>query len=261
MELELVVSFNDKDPFAKVFHDHVTEKDGSLCFVRSRSTDPNYSKILELARTYDTFIHVVKKTFTTKEILKADYCAISPRWVLGYPSPIEIDRNRSFISLNEYRCCHQVNQKGPIVISKHPSWGKRCAFKLETLYEYIFLRKDVYETIFKEYANGCIVNKGNYTLDNCIQLLPRITDAAISTIEHEEKQTCRYCHYQIINDEYSLGYRISKLEEGNDVIMSREYFGPVDNSNRITLVSRKIVTDLLSMKANIDYIPCYYDPR
>lgn len=95
----------------------------------------------------------VGTTYDNKDIAKASLLVYVGVWENGYPMP-DNDSGHLKLTYDTSDYCEQCGigkrQKAPFRIRIQPKWGTKSMFELYWILDEIFVRKEIYESVFKK---------------------------------------------------------------------------------------------------------------
>ncbi len=201
--------------------------------------------------------------FTKEEESKAKRLVYAGVWANGYPmSDNDNGYQKTTYDDTEYcnACGMGLKQKEPFRLKKAPNWGgRRKIFSLNWVYDEVFVKKEVYESLFK--AKGIkservLLYKKETVIEDTVQLILPVAEVPIN-LEGYSYEVCKDCNrlrYDLINK----GFFPSFINDiGNTPIFkSKEWFGTGANARKYVFVTQEIRKELANMKINPNYIPC-----
>jgi hypothetical protein len=215
--------------------------------------------------------YVARETFT--RFLPSEYDAssafvVTDSWVSGYPEPSKLRRIHGVNMLPEYfertfdlskycPVCHAgAVQKSPFVIAKSPNWRTRSLMRLNWINDQIFVKRDVYEAVFRSFGIQSVevlLAKGLRRDPDTIQL--RIESKL--TFDHSNLvfTTCLRCGTNKYRPVTRGQYILSRVpSEG--VSHSLEWFGHSD-AWRLVVFSKSVFDALSTHRLRgLDCDPC-----
>lgn len=195
--------------------------------------------------------------FSKSEILSAKYCIIGSIRDYGYPMP---DNDMTWVSNTYKSFCNkcgihtlQIEDFRVKKVPKYPIW------RLTWVPDELFVRKDLYEKVFKPLGIECrnIRNyKTNEVIDSCVQLIIPVINDTIDVSTHES-QKCPHCGVTKY-DAKLHGFFPLQEEPLPYIYKSKEFFGPGALAYRKIFVSA-LVRDLMIENKILSYkwfVPC-----
>ena len=184
-------------------------------------------------------------------------------WANGYPMP---DSDKSYLHTTYDNtvycttCGLGLRQKEPFRLKKAPNWsGHKSIFFLNWVFDELFARKDVYESLFKPAGIQCekvLLYKKDKIIEDTVQLI--IPDATSDLhLEDYTYQICKVCNRKRF-DLFNRGFFPSfKGDVGKwPIFKSKEWFGTGANARKYIFVSQALRQDFNRLKINANYIPC-----
>jgi len=201
----------------------------------------------------------VGTTYDKKDFQNCSLLVYVGVWENGYPMP---DNNREYINLtyntDEYCeiCGIGKKQKAPFRVKSEPRWGNKSMFELNWIYDEIFVRKDIYESLFKNAGLNCrevLLYKKEKVLENTVQLeIPKITIPL--DIGNQPYKICEKCNRKKYSPQIR-GFFPSFEQAITDLQMFKcsEYFGSGCEAHNKIFITRKLWEEirLLKVKPNV----------
>lgn len=138
----------------------------------------------------------VETLYTKKEIDNAHLLQYIGNWTNGCPQPEDGWKELVYDTTNMCSECHMgAVQKVPFRLKRKPIWKKKNAFDLEWQYDEIFVRKDIYEIVFKplgiEYWDVLLYKKETL-IEDTVQLKLPISDVSLD-LKDQRHTVCEKC--------------------------------------------------------------------
>lgn len=205
----------------------------------------------------------VKSKFTEQEENDAIRLVYAGIWANGYPMN-DSDNGYRKTTYDDSNFCGTCGigliQKEPFRLKKAPNWGgSKKMFSLNWVYDELFVKKEVYETLFKN--NGIkseevLLYKKETIIEDTVQLMLPVIDISLN-LEGYPYEVCKNCNrirYDLINKGFFPPF---KDEVGNTPIFkSKEWFGTGANARKYIFVSQELKKQFAKLKINPNYIPC-----
>lgn len=138
--------------------------------------------------------------YNSKDVNESKLLVYVSTWVNGYPQPAETDEYLELTyDLTDYCnvCGIGAKQDAPFRIKKQPKWGNKKLFELEWIFDEIFVRRDVYESVFMPLgieAIPVLLYKKDTEIDDTVQLkIPKIDIANRLALENQPYSICENC--------------------------------------------------------------------
>ncbi len=217
-----------------------------------------YFELRDLFKKWDSS-ETLGIDFTKKEILSAQYCIINKWRPYGYPMP---DDDFGYLNLtyDKDKMCNKCGsnsvQKDVFRVRKVPKYPMWC---LEWVYDELFVRKDLYEKIFKPLGIECRSlrkYKDDSVIDSYVQLVIPVIEEPLDLSSYQS-QKCSVCG-TVKYDVEVQGYFPLQEHPLPYIYKSKEYFGDGFDADRKIFVSGK-VRDLMienGLIKLIDFVPC-----
>jgi hypothetical protein len=196
--------------------------------------------------------------FTDEEINTSEILVIQAQWLNGYPQPESSYRQVMYDYPVDapFNGFIGVKQKSLFFLKKEPNWGSKKIFQLNWIGDEIFVRKDIYNEIFRKYgleAKPVLLYKKNTVIEDTMQLvIPettvslRLSDFKYAMTPNGNKQYVPYYHGFFPNFESRINLHIWK---------SKEWFGSGKQSFKRIFITQQLRQEFLKHKLNVDYIP------
>jgi hypothetical protein len=199
--------------------------------------------------------------FTEQEIDNAKLLMSKGVWANGYPMPeSNFGYKKTTYSDKDHcsSCGIGLIQKEPFRLKKAPNWGNKKMFSLNWVFDELFVRKDLYESVFKKYEIDCLpvlVNKKETVIEDTVQLVIPTTTSSLK-LDGYEFHICAVCgrkRYNLIKKGFIPPFQRDTPSEA--LFKSNEYFGTGANARKYIFVSAELRKELQNQKVKIDYIP------
>ncbi len=201
--------------------------------------------------------------FTQEEENNAERLVWAGTWANGYPMN-DSDFGYQKTTYNDDNFCSTCGmgliQKEPFRLKKAPNWGgSKKIFSLNWVYDELFVKKEVYETLFKSKGikfEKVLLYKKETVIEDTVQLILPVTEVPLN-IEGYPYEICKACsrlRYDLINKGFFPSF---KDDVGNTPIFkSREWFGTGANARKYIFISQELRQHLLKLKIKANYTPC-----
>lgn len=206
--------------------------------------------------------YVISK-FTEEEENDAKRLVYAGVWANGYPMN-DYDRSYLKTTYDDSNFCNICGmgliQKEPFRMKKAPNWGgSKKMFSLNWVYDELFVKKEVYEIVFKSKGIKCekvLLYKKETVIEDTVQLILPVTDVPLN-LEGYSYEVCKDCNrlrYDLINKGFFPSF---KADVGNaPIFKSKEWFGTGANARKYIFVSQELRKELLKIKVSPNYVPC-----
>lgn len=199
--------------------------------------------------------------FTAEEMNAAHLFAFGGCWANGYPMP-DNDGSYKVLTYDDKDYCSECGmgliQKEPFRLKKEPNWGNKNMFMLNWIYDEIFVKKDLFESVFR--AEGLdmlpvLFYKKETVLKDTVQLIIPTTNTSLKLANYEYKicQVCNRKKYNIISN--GMFPPFEKEVTDHSLFKSKEYFGTGTNARKYIFLTADIRKQLLKYKVKINLIP------
>lgn len=187
---------------------------------------------------------------------------LSP-WANGYPMPDNDGGYRkATYDDSDYcnTCGRGLKQKEPFRLKKAPNWsGHKKMFSLNWIFDEFFVRKDVYESLFKPIgikSEKVLLYKKETVIDDTVQLIIPEMETSL-TLEGYPFLICKDCNrkrYDLINK----GFFPSFKDDVKDIkiLKSKEWFGSGASARKYIFVSQALRRKFVKHGISANYIPC-----
>lgn len=203
----------------------------------------------------------VGSEFSDDDYSNADHFMTSPNWQTQYPQP---EDNFGYLEetydLKNYcpSCDIGAIQKNPFRIKKELKWGRRISFMLNWVFDEIFVRKDIYESIFAPIGIDFVpvlLHKNGSVIEDVKQLKINVVTSGLrlDNIDFERCEKCGRHRYKPITSGYFPSF-VDDLK-GQHIVKSQEYYGSGKSASKWIIVSQTFREILIKNKANFSYHP------
>lgn len=201
--------------------------------------------------------------YNKKEIDSAELLEYGGAWINGYPQPEDnwIDSMDITYDLSKYcnKCGCGSIQKAPFRLKKRPVWRNRSAFELEWVYDEIFIKKEIYEQIFKPLGMGywdVLLFKKNELIEDTVQLKIPTSSIALD-LSKQQYEKCTQCHrIKYLNQ--VRGYFpnfIDNKKPKHQIQKSQEYYGSGQAADKWIIVTQELRQTMLKQGIKGIYRP------
>ena len=223
--------------------------------------DPRWPRIAMIQGMGPTLTHT---EFSKQELADADFVALVPEWMNGYPEPSDHFGYRPLIyDLSDYcpECGSGKRQKAPFRLKKPPTWGRRSIFVLNWIYDEFFVPPEIWESRFKPFGIGSrevVLDRTGAVLDNVAQLdVPTIVeldmqDRRLQDLKPEPCGSCGRLRYGRI----TRGYQPRPTAPPPDAMFkSAQDFGTGHRSEKLVYVSQDLYQRVADLRGVV-FEPC-----
>lgn len=199
--------------------------------------------------------------FTEEELNAAKLLAVRDTWSNGYPMPDDNGGYKKSTYDDTYYCTEcgiGLVQKEPFRLKKEPNWGNRRIFALGWVYDELFVKKDLYEEVFKERgieALPVLLYKKETVIADVVQLVIPTIDVLLE-LDNYNYEICKRCgrkKYNLIANGMLPPFKQEVV--GKHLFKSEEYFGSGASARKYILFSNEIRKELLKNKAKVNFVP------
>jgi hypothetical protein len=201
--------------------------------------------------------------FTEEEENNARRLVYKGVWANGYPMN-DSDFGYRKTTYNDDNFCNTCGiglvQKEPFRLKKAPNWGgSKKMFSLNWVYDELFVKKEVYESLFKSKGTECekvLLYKKETIIEDTVQLILPVTEVSLN-VEGYPNEVCKDCNrlrYDLINKGFFPSFK--EDIDGLQIFKSKEWFGTGANARKYIFVLQELRKELLKIKVNPNYIPC-----
>lgn len=195
----------------------------------------------------------IETVFSKTDLKKAEWFRLRSGWFWDYPKPdSDMGFRKSTYDIEKYctACGAIMSQKENFKIKGEPSWGNKSILQLNWIYDELFVKPDVYETMISKGISGItkqnvLKYSDNKTLNTVIQLKieNRLNQALIKNDKIRVIQ-CRTCKINKHEFNYRGMVSFSKniLKNQYDFNKTKELFGAEGNKIALPyiIVSKKV---------------------
>lgn len=199
--------------------------------------------------------------YDKKDFAKSSLFVYVGVWENGYPMP---DNNNGYkeltYDLSNYCTVCGVGklQKAPFRIRKEPKWGSKMMFELNWVYDEIFVRKELYESVFKKMGlefYPVLLHKKETVIGNTVQLkIPMINTALF--LNKQPFEICSACSRKKYSPQikgFFPGF-VKPVPE-LPIFKSPEYFGSGAEAHNKIFITKALRQQLTALKINPKLYP------
>jgi len=206
-------------------------------------------------------LDMIGTEFTDEEINNATMLVTHAQWLNGFPQPEQdfeyLNKTYDFPPGACKNCRLGKVQKEFFRIHKKPNWGNKKIFHLNWVFDELFVRKDIYEAIFKKYGlavNPVKLYKKEIIVEDTVQLIIPEVDIPLKLDEfpYETNNVCG--HKKFVP--YFRGF-FPSFDGPIDLPIwkSTEWFGSGGSAFKRIFITQKVRQDLLTYKIKMDFVP------
>lgn len=204
---------------------------------------------------------MVGTIFTNEEINSASLLVYNFSWYNGYPQPAGSFGYRG-ITYNDKNICRACGigaiQQSPFKLKKAPNWGAHKMFELNWVFDEIFVRKEIYEAVFKNFgiqSMPVLLYKKETVIENTLQLIIPTTTALLN-IEKVAFEICKECGKKKYSPQIR-GFFPSLKETVKDLHMfkSHEYFGSGASAQKKIFITQELRQEMLRQNIKSGFVP------
>ena len=195
---------------------------------------------------------LVETHFSDSELAAAEWLSLRSDWYHGYPEPdIEHDGYKRVTYDPEKWCvgcnCGKV-QKAQFQMKNEPKWGKKGLLMMNWVFDEIFVKPEVYESVFLPLGVRC-----RPVLDNQLQELKTVVQLAIDetvelNLEGLPFSTCERCQRRKYEPVVRGMEPAMHSIPNSSVVRTGHYSGFGGNAFRSILVSKAVLSKLNEAK-------------
>jgi hypothetical protein len=211
---------------------------------------PDVSRLLDERPSNDKYLSDRSWTeFNQQERDKATCLSVGMCWTNGYPEPSDtkpvpgqryLPYVASTYDLSAFcpDCLTGATQNAPFRIKSEPAWGRRSILKLNWVSDELFVRSEVWDTVFRASGVECrpVLHKSGSILQSIVQLI--IPQGVALSLEGQSYKVCQRCGVK----KYSAVCRGFFPPPRNSIVSiakSVEYFGH-DTAFKAILVGKPL---------------------
>lgn len=186
----------------------------------------------------------VGTTYDKQDLNNASLLVYDGVWQNGYPMP-DNDAGYKNITYNLDDYCEACGigkvQKAPFRLKSEPRWGNKSMFDLNWIFDETFVRRDVYEELFKPKGLACsevLLHKKETIIGNTVQLIIPKVKVPLA-LKNQPFEICGECGRKKYSPQIK-GFFPSFEKEVPDLQMFKcsEYFGSgADAHNKIFITN------------------------
>jgi len=193
--------------------------------------------------------------YEKKDIDESDLLVYVSSWLNGYPQPEDV-KDYLGLTYNTDNYCSVCGigafQKEPFRIKKEPKWGEKKMFELNWVFDEVFVRKDIYQSIFQKIGIDyfpVILHKKETIIENTVQLkLPSIENSLL--LENQPHVICKKCKRKKYSP-HIKGYFPSfkkPVINTSKIFKSIEYFGSSTEAHNKIFITKELYQKLKEVK-------------
>lgn len=219
-----------------------------------------YQKIKATLESWGTTSSV--GTFYTESEIDTSFTLVyDGTWSNGYPQP---ESGFGYIGTTYKKeawcksCGIGLVQQEPFRLKKEPVWSNKKLLDLNWIFDEIFVKKEVYESIFKDFSIGCnevLLFKKETTIQNTVQLEIPTTNVEFN-LQNQPYQICNVCGIKKYSPQLKGFFpKLSKQIIGIHCFKSLEYFGSGASAHKKVFMSQELRQAMLKQKIKSQFIP------
>ena len=228
-------------------------RNGPLFFEISEG-DPRWTDVAKLIRqnnaSEEYLADRVSTEFTQQERDQVNSLSVGICWTTGYPEPSDVapvagtrylPYFASTYDLTNYCpiCLTGARQNAPFRLKKAPVWGRRSLFKLNWVLDEIFVKPDVWSTVFRPLGiefRPVLLHRTGVPMRTIVQLvIPNETDLMLDGFPYKVCPRCGTKKYAPV----CRGFSPAPTSPVISISKSHEYFGH-GNAFKAILISKAL---------------------
>lgn len=198
--------------------------------------------------------------YNDKDIKESELLVYVSTWVNGYPQPEDVMSYKK-LTYNLYNYCHACGigsvQKEPFRLRRAPDWGRKKMFELNWIFDEVFVKKDLYESVFRGMGLDywpVLICKKETIIEDTIQLKIPIVENSL-LLENQPFEVCKKCGRKKY-DPQIMGYfpgLKKEVPEQLKIFKTSEYFGSGGAADRRILIKKEVLNRLyeLNVKSKV----------
>jgi len=209
--------------------------------------DPRWPAIKAALKEHDFGETIHWTEFSPEEFRSAAWLAFAGDWHNGYPMP---DGDFGYLNLTydltEYceKCGIGAKQKAPFRLRGEPKWGTRSVMGLNWVFDEVFVRPEVWHTVFAPFGIGCrpvLAYRKETELKTVVQLqINTVLESELAMGGHPF-DICEFCQRKkYLPFTRGMFPAMTKPAEGLHAVKSKEWFGSGAAADRAILVSQAL---------------------
>jgi hypothetical protein len=220
-----------------------------------------YEKIKNILKKWHVQEPSVGTIYDKKEIDRANWLMLEGVWINGYPQPEDY---KKFISqtydLSDFCnvCGIGAVQKNPFQLRVQPKWNKNLIFNINWVFDELFVKKDIYETIFHPLGIDFwpVLNvKKLEVITDTVQL--KLPNSPIPLMLDSQKHfICKACRRKKFSPQIA-GYFPKLKSHPNELSLfkSQEYFGFDSSAFKRIIISNDLLNKFRKFNSKISLAP------
>lgn len=199
--------------------------------------------------------------FNDDEISSAKQVVYNGTWSNGYPQPEDdFGYIGSTYKVQGYckSCGTGLVQQEPFRIKKEPNWGNKKLFDLNWVFDEIFVSREAYESIFKNFGIGykaVRLFKKETTIQNTVQLEIPTTTVELN-LQNQSYEICAVCGTKKYNPQFKGFFpKLSASVNGIHCFKSVEYFGSGASAHKKIFMTQELRQTMIKQKIKSQFIP------
>lgn len=216
---------------------------------------PLYEKIEDYLNDWEVE-KSVGTLYDKTDIKKSDLLVYVSVWPNGYPQPENVPGyiNLTYNTDNYCKDCGiGAVQKEPFRIKKEPKWGEKKIFELNWVFDEVFVRKDIYESVFKVLGIECLpvlLTKKNTVIENTVQLIiPTINKNPLKLQEqlYEKCKSCGEIKYSPQIKGFFPAFK-DNVAASLQIFKCAEFFGSGGEAHNKIFITKELLQKLNALK-------------
>lgn len=202
-------------------------------------------------------------TYDKKDIKDSSLLVYVATWVNGYPQPEDTDKYlRATYDLEDYcgKCGIGAVQKKPFRVKKETKWGEKKLFDLNWVHDEIFVRDDIYQSVFRELGINSlpvVLHKNENVIENTVQLkIPFIDNNALKLDDHPFT-ICEICGRKKYGPKvkgYFSNFK-KQIPPELQIFKCNEFFGAEFTAHNKIFITTELLKKLNSLKVKPNVWP------
>ena len=183
-------------------------------------------------------------------------------WENGYPMP---DDDMGYLNLtydiDNYcpECGIGKIQKAPFRIKNKPNWGKKSMFELGWVYDEIFVRIELYESLFAGMRinyRPVLLHKTGEIIKDVVQLMLPSADSNLLLSAEHTFEVCKFCKRKKWSRQIAGFFPgFDQLKNNPEIFKCQEYFGSGGEAHNPIVITKSLRDKLKEIKINPRLIP------
>lgn len=217
--------------------------------------DPRLAVVKRLLGT-EGLIEIIETDFSKDELRAAPFVSILSSSFSGYPEPRNDFQGvlaESF-DLSDYcpECGLGKLQNGPLILRSEPNWGKRMTFQLHWFFDVVFVRPEVYHSVFEAFGIGAW--PVNNLRGNPLEVVQLRFDSTVSLRLPNEHPAliCKRCRRPKF-EPWPSGFWPLPEPTASQAFLSHQEFGYGGEARREIYISHELYMRVSEVNLNLRY--------